>query len=180
MKYFVILILSIIPQLSYSSVFTISAYIDGVSELVIDGNNTHWHHIAFAAPGRWQGHDYPTIINGKEWLPEWPEPGRNDFCDCDSTSVSDLLPEISDTSQVSLNVINARGPVSIVDTYHQDNTHNFIILFDDYTPGGASWYDIELHINTSPIPVPSSFVLMAAGLAGLLYRKKPHLPLNCK
>jgi hypothetical protein len=51
----------------------VTAYIDGVSNLVFKNNTVYWHHLKRAPPGRHGGHNYPTYINETEWTPEWPQ-----------------------------------------------------------------------------------------------------------
>ena len=65
----------------------IRAYIDGRSQLILQGNTVHWHHIDFVAPGRW-GADEPTYLNGLGWHPIWPDVPNpeNGGCGCDSSS----------------------------------------------------------------------------------------------
>ena len=41
---------------------SIKAYIDGYSELNLQGNTLQWHHVAHAAPGRWGHNKYPTVL----------------------------------------------------------------------------------------------------------------------
>ena len=75
---------------------TIRAYIDGYSQLVIQGSNVYWHHIRAAAPGRLSLVDEPSYLNGAEWYPVWPNipDAENRDCNCDSSAVSDLIPAL--------------------------------------------------------------------------------------
>ncbi|WP_143301662.1 hypothetical protein, partial [Candidatus Entotheonella palauensis] len=57
----------------------VTALIDGRDQLIIEGNTMQWHHFDFAAVGRHQGGNAPTIIApvsqlGAAWFPEWSEP----------------------------------------------------------------------------------------------------------
>src|SRR5438309_2122593 len=51
----------------------VRAYIDGRSRLRLQGNTVQWLHLEWAAPGKHGGLNKPTVINGKEWFPEWPD-----------------------------------------------------------------------------------------------------------
>src|SRR5215208_863461 len=51
----------------------IEALIDGRSQLILRKNTAQWYHLDFAVPGRWGDINDPTLINGKEWFPAWPD-----------------------------------------------------------------------------------------------------------
>ena len=65
-----------------SVVLDISAYIDGRDLLIVHGDTLQWHHLDYAAVGRWHGTNQPTIIstsldsiaqiNNMLWVPRWP------------------------------------------------------------------------------------------------------------
>src|SRR4051812_24476594 len=50
----------------------IEAWIDGRSDLIVVGNTAHWHHYDYAAPGREMFVNKPTLFDGVEWFPVWP------------------------------------------------------------------------------------------------------------
>ncbi len=64
--------------------YRFEALIDGRSQLIIDGTTLQWAHFDFAAPGRHEGANEPTIITAVqnsdvildkvEWIPDWPLP----------------------------------------------------------------------------------------------------------
>ncbi len=153
-----------------AGIINITAFIDGTSELIIENDTMFWHHTAFAAPGRWSGNDYPTTVNAVEWLPNWPTTGRNDFCNCDSSSVTGLFPELSSLTDISLSLISGRGTVSVLEAPTQSNNYRMEIKFDDYYFGGAAWYEIE--IAYADVPEPSSIFLLAIAVFGLLFRRR--------
>ena len=53
---------------SGAETLAIRAFIDGRSNLVLSGDSMTWHHLEFAAPGRWNSNDFPTTVNGVDWL----------------------------------------------------------------------------------------------------------------
>ena len=65
-------------------VVEIEALIDGRDQLIIQGNTLQWHHLRFAAVGRHDGRNEPTVIStqlngvtimdGVEWIPQWSAP----------------------------------------------------------------------------------------------------------
>ena len=59
------------PQLEAQ--LSVTAQIDGRSQLVITKNKVFWRHIEYARPGKY-GPDQPTILNGYEWYPVWADP----------------------------------------------------------------------------------------------------------
>jgi hypothetical protein len=53
--------------------FVIEALIDGPSELRVKKNGIYWVNGPNAKPGRHEGQEYPTYVNGKPWRPNWKE-----------------------------------------------------------------------------------------------------------
>lgn len=131
----------------------IRAYIDGYSQLVIRGNTVYWHHIGSDAPGRWSvdNHNDPTILNGVEWYPTWPDipDAANRDCNCDSSMFTGLTAALPDNQRFALNLIQARHSAYISQQPSTDNNYTLIIDFDDGPPGGAEWYEVEVAIDTS-------------------------------
>jgi Tol biopolymer transport system component len=104
------------------------------------------------------GSTKPTILNSVEWYPEWPEEGENRDGDCDSSVYSGLTPPLSlDGSPIELQLVTARGDVSIVQQPSQDNSHTAIVEFDDNPLGDADWYEVTISysdgISTSELDV---------------------------
>ena len=163
--------LAALSSSAISATINVSAYIDGVSSLVFQGDTVYWHHSAFAAPGRWSGNDFPTTINGNDWTPVWPEEGRNDFCDCDSSSSSGLFEAIPSSAQiVTLDSLDSPGPVTILEQPSSSNDYKLIVEFDDYNRGGASWYNIKL--TYSEVPLPAGAWLFGSALVSLFAVRK--------
>jgi len=129
---------------------TVEALIDGKTQLIFDGNTAQWLQLDFAAPGRWSGRNEPTLINGKEWFPVWPDvpDAENRFCNCTSSTFKGVTPVLSKAdSTVDLKVIQGRGEVRIIQMPATDNNYTLILEFDDDPYGGAQIYMIELVVR---------------------------------
>jgi hypothetical protein len=168
---FLLLVLIIVSPIVSAATVTVSAYIDGVSSLVIQGDTVHWHHSDWAAPGRWDENDYPTTINGINWTPTWPSEGSNESCNCDSSSISGLFTALPASAiTVHLNSLNSPGQVTILEQPSLSNGYSLIIQFDDYYRGGASWYNIEL--SYPAVPLPASMWLFGSALSLLSIKSR--------
>ena len=100
-----ILVFSLTGPIFGAESITIEALIDGRSQLILQSNTAQWFHIDFAAPGRHDdgnngGRFEPTVINGVEWLPVWPdEPdSENRNCNCFSDVFEGVVPGISEVA----------------------------------------------------------------------------------
>jgi len=139
---------------------TVRAFIDGRSRLVVQEDRAYWHHLDFAAPGRWldpdthQAHDEPTYLNGLDWYPVWPnEPDReNRDCGCDSSATSGIPPLASQDQTATLGIEQARGRVTIVQQPEAGNDYTLTVEFDDNDWGGADWYEVTLLYGVSGPP----------------------------
>jgi hypothetical protein len=125
----------------------IRALIDGRSRLTIQGNSVQWQHFNFAAPGRHSGVNEPTIVNGYQWLPVWPDvPNEeNRECNCFSDRLElnqPLLPKAQ--VPVSLDPIAARGIVEIVEQPSAANNYALVVEFNDNDIGASADYEILL------------------------------------
>jgi Tol biopolymer transport system component len=132
---------------------TIRAYIDGYSQLVIQGSDAYWHHIGAAAPGRLDFVNLPTYLNGDAWYPEWPDipNAENRECNCDSINKFSLDTSLPENQSFVLNEIEARNSARISQQPNADNNYTLIIDFDDWPPDGAAWYEVTVETIT-PLP----------------------------
>lgn len=130
---------------------TIRAYIDGYSQLIIQGDNVYWHHIAAAAPGRHAFSKEPTYVNGTAWYPTWPDSpdAENKDCNCTSSTLSSVNPALPEGQRFVLKVIEARYSVFISQQPNADNNYTLIIDFNDWPPDGPAWYAVEV------VPMPA-------------------------
>lgn len=136
--------------------------IDGRSRLKVQNFYAQYHHFDHAAPGLHEHDDNcqvgpdttplvlhdATYINGVPWLPEWPEKGENRDCHCDSDRfVSDELLVPQADGRVTLDIIHARGQVTLVETPSAANGHRLVIEWDDNPPGGCDFYEVEVRFR---------------------------------
>jgi len=54
-----------------SGPLTVQAYVDGPSELHVTPEGVYWINGPNAKPGRLDGANFPTYINGEAWFPLW-------------------------------------------------------------------------------------------------------------
>ena len=121
--------------------------IDGISHLVVQGNTARWYHILASAPGRWI--EAPTFLNGIEWNSVWPDipDRRNHNCECFSSTYQGA-PVVAEHPPVILEVIQARGQVTIFQQPAKANDYTLIVEFDDVIypdkTYGDEWYEVNL------------------------------------
>jgi hypothetical protein len=129
-----------------------------LSYLVVKGNTLRWYHQSFTAPGRWI--EASTYVNGVQWDPTWPDvPDRSNVdCKCYS-SFYEGISAIANFPPVTLEIVQARGKVTITQQPDQTNDYTLMVEFDDVIlpdlTYGDEWYEINL-VPTNPILPPTS------------------------
>jgi len=182
----VALVLIFSPCLASAYTYTFRAYIDGWSDLIIQGNTVQWHNKAFEVPGYLSDdYLYPTYIStadmgsNVEWSP-WST-GGDYITDYYGDQLSNIytglnLPLPASDQIVTLNIIEIedRNPedvnVSIIQYPLLDNDYKLIVEFDDRDPSGAAWYTVE--VTTSPVPLPGSLLFLGTGLLYLAHFRR--------
>lgn len=144
-------------HLKSRNVITVEALIDGRSQLILRRNTAQWHHFDFAAPGRHEFANLPTTINGKEWSPVWPDvpDAENRDCNCYSNvfKFKGVKPGLyRNQPQVEINVLQGRGPVSIVEFPSKANRNALVVEFDDNDFDGSMIYEVQLTFQSSGKP----------------------------
>jgi hypothetical protein len=127
----------------------IRAKIDGRSRLILRGSTAQWEHLDFAAPGRLFGSNLPTRINGASWFPVWPDipDSDNRFCACLSDLFTSVTPGIPQTSaEVTLDVVEGRSRIEIIEVPRPDNGFRLVVEFDDNAFGADAFYEVNLQI----------------------------------
>ncbi len=158
----------------------IKALIDGRDDLIIQGDDLQWHHLDFAAVGRWEGFNVPTLVSTTvdgnpimsdyAWTPDWPLPPPDEIrFEAYSSVFTGLDPGIpSQVTSVSVQVQqNVRTLVDIVQYPSAANAYTTIVEFnDDPFPGpAAAWATITF--TTASVPEPSPVFLLGSGILGL-------------
>jgi hypothetical protein len=138
-----------------SQVLRVSALIDGRSRLILQGDTAQWLHLIYAAPGRHEFRDEPTLLGGASWFPRWPDlPDReNRNCGCTSDVFQGLAPALPRTAMtLEVRSVEGRGITSIVQQPMLENGWTLIIDFDDVGYNGSEWYVAEIVFRALPTP----------------------------
>jgi hypothetical protein len=128
----------------------IEALIDGRSQLILQDNTAQWYHLDYAAPGRHEFRNEPTVINGVEWFPIWPDipDEENRDCNCYSDVFTGLYPSLpSEDFNVKLKPVRSRSETRIIQEPTSGNDYALIIEFDDNSPGGSDSYIVEIELE---------------------------------
>lgn len=152
------------PLIGHASTVTqtirVEALIDGRSQLILRGDSAQWFHLDWAAPGRIDFQNAPTVINGVEWYPVWPDypDAENRFCNCYSDIFDGVEPPLPQSDMtVMLNIIRSRYDTHIAQYPDVGNNYTLIIEFNDNPPRGGDTYIndvvIELEIELLEVPV---------------------------
>lgn len=126
----------------------VEVLMDGRSHLLVRGSTVQWLHLDNAAPGRHAGANAPTVIDGVDWLPVWPDADgdlENRDCGCLSDVYDGLavaLPAASASATVT--EIQARGSASIVEEPSAGNNYTLVFEVNDNGLGGSDDYIVEV------------------------------------
>ncbi|MAE20389.1 hypothetical protein CMK12_15910 [Candidatus Poribacteria bacterium] len=141
----------------------IKAHIDGKDILIIDDNTLRWHHLEYAAVGRHDGDNKPTIIstalnsvaqmNSVGWTPTWSTPPPDNIRQEEFSSIySGLSPSLPNQDMtVSLDKIQVRENASISQQPNSGNGYQIKVTFDDKGAGGSADYHIRLNISYNAV-----------------------------
>jgi hypothetical protein len=152
--------------------YEIQAYVDGRDLLSIAADSLQWHHLEYAAVGRWGGNNYPTIIscwsNGVatmtnvEWYPTWPALPPNEIrYDAYSSLLTSLTPALPTRDMtVMVQAIQARSVLAVYQLPNSTNSYTLILDFNDNAVGNpsigyAAWY--KVHVTVTPSMVAPLF-----------------------
>ncbi len=134
------------PQATASDTDTvlIEALIDGVSELVVSPTGISWRNYRWAKPGRHNGRNEPTWVNGKAWKPKWKRPRVERGSD-----VTQELPLAIGKTSYKLEVLSigrsrkARGTQNRGPIKARQRGKNFVVAIND-AAGSSAWYRFRL------------------------------------
>jgi hypothetical protein len=135
----------------------VKAYIDGTSDLVFQNNSVYWHNLTWERPGKHDGNNFPTYINGIEWIPLWPaQEVVNEVIDTNEENIGEMISDTlmnlpfsipKEPFDVNIETIAARGNVTVLQSLAEDNHHELTVKFDDGSLAGPEWYDVTVNIN---------------------------------
>jgi hypothetical protein len=151
---------SLTAGLPAANVLRIQAYIDGRSRLQLRGDTAQWLNLEYSVPGTSGRTPRPTIVNGRQWYPQWTKApdGGNNLSDV-RDGVQPPVPAKNVPFEVKL--IRGRGAVSIVQQPAAENQYTLIVEFDDSIAAGAADYIAEISrakpgaATTQPATSPS-------------------------
>jgi DNA-binding transcriptional regulator of glucitol operon len=169
------------PAAAYN--LTVTAYIDGYSRLIIQGNTVQWHNINDNAPGTESPYSLsdvaPTTLTTADmtvdWTPTWPADTKHNESDNDVysdifTPLTPPLPAMAQT--LGLTVVTGRDYAGIFQQPSEGNGYTCIVEFADWD-SSADWYTVEL--NSSQVPLPPAALLFGAGLIPLAWYRRRNL-----
>ena len=122
--------------------YDIQADIDGQSDLILTGATAHWYHMDFNAPGTSIGQNLPTVINGTDWYPTWPQSGTNSNCNCDSSTFNGVSPSVPTNITDFSWVGTCRDSCSVTAT-----SDTLTINFNDDPSLGDTGYQITVTVT---------------------------------
>lgn len=137
----------------FDGTIRIKAHIDGRSQLVLRGDSARWHHFDYAAPGRHEFMNEPTVINNSSWFPVWPDfpDAENRDCRCLSDvfeGVASPLPTADFVEKVI--PVQSRGDIRVVQRPTAENGYTLVIEFDDNPIPGSADYIVDVHYSDLP------------------------------
>jgi hypothetical protein len=132
-----------------TATYVVKADIDGHSILTLWGRSARWFHISYAAPGRHNGMNDPTIINGMKWFPTWPHPGENYNCHCHSSTFRNVMPPVPKmANSFFFEAVSCRDTCS---GKYSDGV--LVIDFNDNPSPGDAWYTVKITLTGVCAPV---------------------------
>jgi hypothetical protein len=133
-------------RMDHARVLRVQVTVDGRSRLIFQDETVRWLHLEYAAPGRHDEDNQPTLIDGVPWEPVWPDRnGRQNTWQCVLSSVyRGIQPPLPRAPlNVGVAVQDGRGGVYVIDTPCEHNDYTLIVEIHD-ADGGADRYDLEL------------------------------------
>jgi hypothetical protein len=131
----------------------VSALIDGRSIITIQKNQLWWHHIDWAAPGREEGRNVPTTVNGKKWYPTWPARWGQDVrcggCISSSFDLSSIGIHLGEFPVLDgITVVKARSSRASIKTFPSStNGYRTEVEVDDNPINSVDVYEVLLNFS---------------------------------
>ena len=131
---------------------SVEVSIDWLDDLVITPKYVYWRHHGAGLPGIYPStRDKFTHLNGKQWLPKWPNHsggihgGRQDS----SKFSTKQYKWLKGLKEMKLEITKAEGrwkKPSVIEKPSAQNDYQLVISFDDRPPGGSGWYEITIDV----------------------------------
>jgi hypothetical protein len=130
--------------------FRVEACIDGLTELHLTADGLWWKELGAAKPGRMNGVNLPTYIDGKPWYPEWHKASEiRGYDSCEpfkmplgtlnfDYEVEAIGGDDSTTNPHEISGIEDRDPVTMISEPNQQ-----VISIPDSQPG-EKWYRLRI------------------------------------
>lgn len=123
----------------------IEALIDGPSELRVKKDGIYWINGANAKPGRHEGQEEPTFVDGKPWRPNWREARQDRGVDRSaSKTMENLNPDKLEFKL--LNISRSRGAPGLIqrDKVEVRKVNGEVSITIPDSQGGSMWYRFAL------------------------------------
>ncbi len=126
---------------------TVEALIDGSDEFHVTDDGVYWVSYSAAKPGRHNGQDEPTYLNGEEWKPRWEDNRKDRGRDASATKRFEMLPDLLQYELLAIGThagakgIENRSPIS--NRYDEDDERYIVNIPDG--EGSSRWYRFRLY-----------------------------------
>ncbi len=121
----------------------VRSFVDGCDVIKVRGDQVWYVHKAYELPGRWQGCNEPTLVNGEKWYPQWDGTVSDRFVIADKDNALPIEKEFTaETLKVTSNTV--LGDLIGVQYPSAENDYTFSVTLDDRGAEGASWYELGL------------------------------------
>lgn len=123
----------------------VEAHIDGPSEFRVKKGAVYWINGPNAKPGRHDGKNLPTYLNGKEWKPVWQIPDKDRGRDtCAEEAVSGIDPNAFTFTLISVGETREATGIEKRDGIEVSTKEGELAIRIPDSQGGSRWYKFEL------------------------------------
>jgi hypothetical protein len=125
--------------------FVIETLIDGPSELRVKKDGIYWINGGNAKPGRHEGQEFPTYVNGKSWRPNWKESRKDRGVDRSATkSLDGIDPTKIDIKLVMVGFTRDAVGIEKRDEIRTSRPGDELSIVIPDSQSGSRWYRFEL------------------------------------
>lgn len=123
----------------------IETLIDGPSELRVKKDGIYWINGGNAKPGRHDGQEEPTYVNGKSWRPNWRESEKDRGVDRSATkSVDGIDPAKTEFKLVMVGFARDSVGIEKRDQIQITRKGDELSIVIPDSQSGSRWYRFEL------------------------------------